>query len=64
VSRVFGNTQVKVAEVFWVPETKTWEVQWRPVTDDGETGSWAHLDGPEDELAQLISIMHDGLTGG
>lgn len=60
----FGNTQVKVAEVFWVPETRTWEVNSRPTDEEGEPGAWASHDGNEGELSVLLSIAHDVMTGG
>lgn len=61
---VGGNTQVKVIEVFYVPETKTWEVNMRPVSDDGEPGAWASHDAPGDGLAELLGIARDTVTGG
>lgn len=55
---------VKVLEVHWVPERREWEVQSRPVTDAGEPGAWATYMGAEGELAQLLGIAHDTVTGG
>lgn len=57
---------VKVCEVFWQPETRTWAVSARGCSDDGsQTGAWGGPDlVPEGELAEALDIAHDIITGG
>jgi hypothetical protein len=57
---VFGHRYVKVAEVHWCEETRSWTVQARA----GEGSGWTHYDGHEGELDDLLAIARDTMTGG
>lgn len=56
----FGNRHVKLMEVHWCEETRTWTVQARA----GEGSPWADWDGAEDDLDDLLSLARDEMTGG
>lgn len=54
-----GHRYVKLAEVHWCEETRSWTVQAR----SGEGAAWVDWDGDDGDLDALLELARDEMTG-